>query len=330
MWISKFLAALGVAFFAAGALQAASTVTSSCPSDCVFGRPAIPPATTRMPSSARVLPPGVGRSGIHIDQLQAGTQAQNYQYPLDRDGRTTGGGIFSNWGLPPGGLELGGGFAYPFFVPYFQMRYQALGQAWDYGPFLTLEVGANVIPDYHGALALGAGFGQQFDLHGAYSLGKHLDRDYGEWSGGFTVRAAPSVDITLGAAYRSYWGVPASGDITRASLVLGFGNPARATLKQLAAIEKKDTDPYKLYEAGDYATAALVFKDEISYQPDEPRLWQWYAHSLKKAGRVREARRAFAMARMLKQRQKTEEVEEKAGKDDADMDDEPLPERLRP
>lgn len=321
------LAALAAVSAPGASSSSASTCSSS---NCIWGNPSIPPAATRQPYSARVLAPGVGRSGFHLDQMRAGAQAQRYQYPLDNEGRATGAGVFSTWGLPPGGLEVGGGFVYPFFVPYFQMRYQALGQGWDYGPFLTLEAGLNMIPDLHAGLVLGGAFSEQIDLHAAYRLGKHLDRDYGEWSGGFTVRATNYLDIGVGGAYRTYWGVPYSGDLARFSLVLGFGNPPRATLKQLSVIAKKDQDPYKLYESGDYAAAALVFKDEISYQPDEPRLWQWLGHSLRKAGQAKEARRAFAKARALKQRLREDEIEAQMEKDDVKLEDEPLPEKILP
>jgi hypothetical protein len=264
----------------------------------VFDSPSIPPPLLSLPQSGRVQPAGVGRSGFSLSLLRRADQPSPHQYPFNAEGQTTGFGAFTRWGMP-GGVELGGGIEYPFFVPYGQLRVQLLGQDWPYGPFVTLEGGFNAMPGYHGGVTLGLAASRFFDLHASYRIGRVLDRDYGEWGGGITVRSSDFVDIDAGASLGTLWGTPVNGDLVKAALTLSFGNRNQNHQELAADIQAFGRDPFKLYEAGKYEAAAAIFKEEVDYHPEDAKLWTGYADTLKALGQRKEAKRAYKRAKKL-------------------------------
>jgi hypothetical protein len=292
--------------FASGTLLAHASTCDWCCSSCgdsfgSDGTPSIPPAVMRLPMSARVEPAGVGRSGFDLSYFQQGDQGQAPQYPLDSQGRVTDLGLSTRWGLP-GGVEVGGALDYPFFVPSFMFRAEPFGSTWTFGPLATLEMGMNMMPDYHIGLSLGAGLGRSLDVHGYYQLGVMLGKEYGEWGAGMTMRPSSYNDIEIGAGIRTFWDDPRSPTTARGSLSLVFGNKASVNDEAERAFKLYGDDPQKAYDAGDAQSAAILFRRELGYQPDSAELWQGYGNALKALDRHDEAVRAFAKARALQGR----------------------------
>lgn len=251
-------------------------------------RPSIPPALHRPAMPASVLAPGQGRSGAHLDLARSFDSGRTNVYPYDADNAFTAFGFGTRWGLAPGGVELGASLDYPFFLPALFVRYRPFAWGGAFGPFWSLEAGATFMPDYHGGGALGFKLGPQLELWGAYRGGRVLDRGYSELSGGATLAAATTMDISGGYAWRRYDTEPYE-QTTRVSLRLEFGNSAHPL-----GGERKNggRSAEELLEAGDYKAAAQAYADELEVYPKDAARWRAYATALEELGMHRKARKA--------------------------------------
>jgi hypothetical protein len=264
-----------------------------------WGTPVVPPSLHRPVIPARILDPGQGRSGVELGVLESRDDSRNDIYPYDANARVTAVGILTRWGLAPGGAEIGGGLDYPFFIPSVFVRYQPLGRDWPFGPWLTLEAGADAMPDYHAGASLGLGLGQ-LELWGAYQGGLVLDRGYSELSLGGTLHAARRMDVGGGLSWRRYDTDPGEQTV-RLSVRVDFGNasnPLEGDQKTGGATAEQ------LLEQKRYKAAAQAYEDELEAYPEDVARWKGYATALEELGLVSRARLARQRAMKIEAGQK--------------------------
>lgn len=284
-----------------------------------MGPISVPPALHRPALGARVLGAGERRAGFHVDVQNSRDSGRELGNPYAENGFFWAGGISSRMGLTEG-FEFLFGLDYPFFVPSLEARVQPIPVNIPFVPLVTLEVGANAMPDIYAGAVIGLPLGPVFEPWVSYRGGWVLDRGYSELGLGATLHAGSVVDVGGGLSWRRYDTFPFE-QTGRVSLRFDLAEEPQKTPemaekraenrenKRTAYREEDEDDEPRngrsaqaLLEAGRYKAARDVYELELLEHPDDPVRWKGYATALDELGLSRKAQNARDRAKKLESR----------------------------
>jgi hypothetical protein len=255
-----------------------------------------PPAFRRVPLPASVMPKGQSAMDLYLGYNVQGMPERSSHGEFQGSGFNLGGaeGSFGvRTGLPHG-LELGGGLGTPDLIPYGELRWQVLGQGWAHGPFLTVEGGANAVPDLHAGLAVGAALGP-VEPFVAWRAGNWMslqpEHPYWEGAGGL------ALSWSAGRLVLQY--SERQDSLDRRVLAQGLGLALELWPQGMGSEPRSRR--YR-YDPDTAAQAQRTCKGARPLDPFDPAQWDAYADCLVLEGDSQDADAAWAYAKKLRKK----------------------------